>query len=68
MKIDLTSAASKKQITSVRSQIKDATSLKNFDAFVSKNKTFDFTNDEHVAKLREPKNCDCDITINVPLN
>jgi hypothetical protein len=63
MKIDLTTSESKRQITSVRGQIKDSTSLKNFDAFVSKNSTFDFTNDEHLKAVKEPKNCHCDVTL-----
>lgn len=63
MNIDLTTAASRKQITSVRSQITDATSLRNFDEFVSQNKTLDFNNDEHINALRSRKN-DCHCTVN----
>jgi len=64
MKIDLSTANSKRDIVSVRSQITDGTSLKKFDDFVAKNRTFDFNNDEH---LRALKKSDCHCTVSVPV-
>jgi hypothetical protein len=53
MKVDLKSKSNKNQITSVRSQIKDKTSLKKFDEFIAKNDSFDFDNDDHIKTLRK---------------
>ena len=63
MKIRLNSTSKNRaQITSVRSQITDTTTLKNFDVFIATNKYFDFNNEEHVQQLTKDS-CDCDITI-----
>ncbi|HEX8561883.1 MAG TPA: hypothetical protein VF676_02780 [Flavobacterium sp.] len=63
MQINLQTEQSKREIVSVRSQITNSTQLKSFDAFVAKNGSFDFNNDEHVAALRSGKN-DCHCTVN----
>jgi len=54
MKINLNSSENQRQISSIRSQIKDAGDLKKFDAFLSEHDSFDF-NDE--SDLRAAKGC-----------
>jgi hypothetical protein len=53
MKVDLKSKSNKNQVQSVRSQIKDRTSLKKFDEFIVNNDSFDFDSDDHINALRK---------------
>ena len=52
MIIDFKDSTNAKSITSARSQIKDAGNLKNFDAFLAKNDSFDFSNSDHIASVQ----------------
>ena len=69
MKILLTDQKNKRQVQSVRSQIKDKASLKKFDEFLAKHDVFDFNNDEHINALRKngDKNGDVNVSISVKL-
>ena len=52
MKIDLTSAVVKNQVTAVRKQIKNSQDLKNFDEFLVGQKVIDFQDEVTAAKAR----------------
>ena len=67
MKIELGSPQGRRDVNDVRSQIKDVTSLKGFDEFVSKNNVFDFNNDEHLQALKKT-DCHCTVTTTVPIS
>ena len=66
MKIYLNETKNKREISSVRSQIKDKGTLKRFDEFVNKHDYFDFNNDDHI-KLLKKDDCHCQVntTVNV---
>ena len=54
MKVNLETAENKKQLTSVRSQIRNSDDLRKFDTFLAKYKVIDF-NDASIAA--EAKGC-----------
>ncbi|SCY66640.1 hypothetical protein [Flavobacterium caeni] len=66
MEINLTTSQTKKEITNVRSQITNATTLRKFDEFVAQNPKFDFNNDAHLQALKK-EDCHCTVTTTVPL-
>lgn len=67
MKINLKSQKRQQEITSIRSQIKDAGDLRKFDNFLSKHDTFDFANSEQTKAAGACCGGDecCDIVISV---
>lgn len=68
MKINLKDRANQEQISSIRSQIKEAGDLKKFDEFLAKNDSFDFSDEKDLSAAKACCGGDecCQIVINLP--
>jgi len=68
MKINLKSRENKEQISSIRSQITEASDLRKFDQFLAENDSFDFNDENDVVAARACCGGDrcCTITIELP--